>query len=181
LAEKTLRAFAGHLKANPNGSPALAQAVAMYIDSKQIDPQVVHAKHETQSGGAKKSDSVVKAKADAEKIAADGKQVITLSLKIDDGWHLYANPIPDDFPGIPVSVTVEGKAKPKDVKVEYPTGKLVKDALAGDHHIYEKEAKIKVIVTREKGDTGPLDVSIKVQSCSKQTCLVPGTIKLTVP
>ncbi len=180
LAEKTIRAFAVNLKANPTGLPALAHALALYLDRSEGAVQADD-KKETGQGGAKKSDSVVKAKAVADKIGADGQQVVTLTLKIDDGWHLYANPVPEDFPGIPVAVTVDGKTKPKDVKVEYPTGTLVKDPLAGDHRVYEKEAKIKVTVKREAGDAGPLDFSIKVQSCSKQTCLVPGVIKLTVP
>ena len=40
-----------------------------------------------------KSDSVVKATAAAAKPDADGKQTVTLTLAIDKGWHLYANPV----------------------------------------------------------------------------------------
>lgn len=129
----------------------------------------------------KKSDTVVKATADAGKLEANGKQTVTLTLKIDDGWHLYANPVPKDFPGIPVEVTVDAKVKPSNVNVEYPKGKLVKDAMFGDHQVYEKTAVIKVNVERAKGDTGPLNLNIKVQTCNDRTCLTPGIIKLNVP
>ncbi len=129
----------------------------------------------------KKSDTVVKASAAAGKLDANGKQTVTLTLKIDDGWHLYANPVPKDFPGVPVEVSVEAKVKPADVKVEYPKGKVVKDAMFGDHQVYEKSAVIKINVERAKGDSGPLSLNIKVQTCNDRTCLTPGTIKLKVP
>ena len=57
-----------------------------------------------------KSDSVVKATAAAEKPDANGKQVITLTLAIDKGWHIYANPVgAEDFAS--VQTTVKAKAK----------------------------------------------------------------------
>src|SRR5438132_13745632 len=83
----------------------------------------------------KKSDSVVKADVSADKTDGGGKQTVTVTLKIDDGWHAYANPVPKDFPGIPVSVTVDAKVKPADVKVEYPKGKEVKDATLGNYQV----------------------------------------------
>jgi hypothetical protein len=130
--------------------------------------------------GAKKSDAVVKASATAAEPGADGKQVVTLKLDIEKPWHLYANPTPADFPGIPTTVTVE-KLKPADVQVDYPPGKLVKDAVVGDYKVYEDKVTIKATVQRAKDDKGPLDLSIRVQACTDKQCLLPGTIKLTVP
>jgi hypothetical protein len=129
----------------------------------------------------KKSDSVVKAEAKADKPDADGKQVVTITLTIDKPWHLYANPVGnEDLLDNATVVTITGKNKP-EVKVEYPEGKVAKDTTLGDYRIYEGEVKIKATVKRAKGDTGDLDVSIKVQACDKTTCLFPATIKLTVP
>src|SRR5262245_50308865 len=130
--------------------------------------------------GAKKSDAVVKASATATEPGADGKQVLTLTLDIEKPWHLYANPTPPEFPGIPTTVTID-KVKPEDVKVEYPPGKLVKDALVGDYKVYEDKVTIKATVQRTKDDKGPLDVNIRVQACTDKQCLLPGNIKLTVP
>src|SRR5260370_40881376 len=49
------------------------------------------------AGGAhaqlKKSDTVVKAEAKADAIAADNTQAVTITLTIDKGWHTYANPV----------------------------------------------------------------------------------------
>lgn len=130
---------------------------------------------------AKRSDAVVKAQAKADKPDANGKQTVTVTLAIDDGWHAYANPVPQDFPGIPVSIDVEGKVKPKDVKVEYPKGKEVKDAMLGSYRVYEKTAVIKVNVERAKGDEGPLNLNIKVQACNDRVCLREATLKVNVP
>lgn len=129
----------------------------------------------------KKSDSVVKAKATADK-PADGKQVITITLDIDSNYHIYANPVsnPDNESSQTV-VSVTGKAKPDSVKVEYPEGKLIKDSLVGDYKIYKGKVTIKATVQRAKNDDGALEVSIKLQACSKTSCLLPATIKLSVP
>src|SRR5438477_593164 len=92
----------------------------------------------------KKSDSVIKADAKADKPGADGKQTVTVTLSIDKGWHAYANPVnepaPPDFPGKPTVVKVEAKIKPKDTKVEYPKGKEVQDKIIGNYRRYEGTA-----------------------------------------
>lgn len=130
---------------------------------------------------AKKSESVVKATASAAKPDADGKVVVTVTLAIEKPWHTYANPVPKDFPGLPTTVSVEGKTKPDDVKVEYPAGKLVKDTTVGDYNVYEDKTEIKVTVRRSKGETGPINVNVQVQACSDKQCLLPSTLKVTVP
>lgn len=129
---------------------------------------------------AKKSDAVVKINATAGEPGPDGKQVVTLTLKIDKPWHLYANPVPPEFPGIPTEVKVE-KVKPEDVKVDYPPGKLVKDAVVGDYKVYEDQVTIKATVQRARGDRSPLELSVRVQACTDKQCLLPATVKLTVP
>jgi DsbC/DsbD-like thiol-disulfide interchange protein len=131
---------------------------------------------------ARKSDAVVKITPTATKPDADGNQVLTLELDVEKGWHLYANPVGnEDLADSQVSVSVTAKEKPESVKVEYPEGKLKKDATLGDYKIYEDKVTIKAQVRRAKGDTGPLDVSVKLQACDKGSCLLPATVKLSVP
>jgi uncharacterized protein YyaL (SSP411 family) len=180
LAERTFLAFAGVLKVNPTALPSMAHALSEYLEAREPRGPEGPKAQAPPGGGARKSESVVKVKAAADKPDAEGRQRVTLTLTIEGGWHLYANPVPKDFPGIPVTVTVE-KARPEDVRVEYPAGKTVKDALLGDYQVYEKEAEIKVNVRRPKEGGAPLEVSVKVQACTEQKCLLPGVIKLTVP
>jgi DsbC/DsbD-like thiol-disulfide interchange protein len=128
----------------------------------------------------KKSDTVVKAEAKAGKVAADGTQDVTITLTIDKGWHLYANPVGnEDLVDNQVLVTLSAPKKLEDVKIEYPEGKLVHDKSAGDLKIYEGTVTIKASVRRAKGDTEPIDVAVKIQACDKTTCLVGTTVKLT--
>jgi uncharacterized protein len=130
---------------------------------------------------AKKSDSVVKVEAKADKPDADGKQSITITLDIDRPWHVYANPVDnEDLTGAQTVISVASKVKLDDVKVEYPTGKLQKDN-DEKFKIYEGKVTIKAQVKRAKGDTSPLEVTIKLQACNDKTCLVPATIKKELP
>ncbi len=127
-----------------------------------------------------KSDSVVKATAVAAKLDADGKQTVTLTLAIDPGWHLYANPVGnEDLASVQTNVKVKGAAELQNVKVDYPAGKKVKDATLGDYMVYEDKAVITVNVTRAKGDDSPLELTVKVQACSDNKCLLPAEVKLT--
>jgi uncharacterized protein len=128
----------------------------------------------------KKSDAVVKAAAKADKPGPDGQQTVTVTLDISKPWHLYANPVGNkDLADVETTVSVAGKAKVE--KVEYPAGKLKKDAVVGDYRIYEDRVTIKVHVRRAKDDSGPLALSVKLQACNQSTCLLPATVKLTAP
>jgi hypothetical protein len=127
-----------------------------------------------------KSDSVVKATAVADKPDASGKQVVTLTLAIDKGWHLYANPAgAEDFASVQTTVKVKAKGALDNVKVAYPAGKEVKDATLGAYKVYEDKATITVTAHRAKGDDSPLELTVKVQACNDKTCLLPSEVKLT--
>jgi len=130
----------------------------------------------------KNSSSVVKASVVADKIGADGKQNVTITLTVDPKWHIYANPVGNpEHESTQTVVTVSGKAKPTSVNVTYPAGELVKDKVVGDYKVYHGKVNIRAAVQRAAGDMGPLEVAIKVQACSKSVCLIPATIKVPVP
>jgi DsbC/DsbD-like thiol-disulfide interchange protein len=130
---------------------------------------------------AKKSDSVVKITAKGSKPDADGKQTVTVTIQIDKGWHIYANPVDNDMlrPAQTV-VTLAGKEKLQDVKIEYPAGKVNKDEFVGDHKIYEDKVEIKAHVQRARNDSGPLEASVRIQSCDSSKCLLLATVKVSV-
>jgi hypothetical protein len=181
LAEKTFKAFAGALKSNPGGLTAMAHHLGWYLDALDTTKTAEPGKPDNPGGRAKKSDSVVKIQSEADKPNAEGIQVVSIKITIDEGWHLYANPVPQDFPGIPVTVTLDANRKSKVIQVEYPKGKSVRDAIVGDHQIYEGKVSITAKLNRAKEDTAPLELSVKVQACNKEKCLLPGTVKVTVP
>jgi DsbC/DsbD-like thiol-disulfide interchange protein len=126
----------------------------------------------------KKSDAVVKVKAEAGKPSADGTTPVHIHLTIDKGWHIYANPTgSEDLADAATTVTADGTAKVEGV--EYPAGKVVHDKTLGDYKVYEDKATITAKVRRPPGG-GAIDLSLKVQACNEQKCLVPATIKLSV-
>lgn len=132
--------------------------------------------------GGKKSDSEVKVSAKAGKIDDTGKQMVTVTLAINKGWHVYANPVGNaDLRSSQTVVTVTGKEKLEQAKVDYPEGKIINDKLVGNYRTYEGQVDIKATVQRAKGDTGPLEVSVRFMAChDKGICLLPATVKLTV-
>src|SRR6266446_5939304 len=151
-----------------------AAVLACLLALESIQPELA-------GQGANKSAAKVKATATADKPAADGKQVVTITLTVDKGWHAYANPVGlQDLADAQTSVTVTGKGKPEVIKIDYPQGKLVKDKVVGDYKVYEDKVEITATVRRAKGDTTPLDVAVKLQVCNEKTCLPPATVKLSV-
>jgi DsbC/DsbD-like thiol-disulfide interchange protein len=128
------------------------------------------------------SESVVKATAKADKPGDDGKQTVTLTLEIDKGWHVYANPVGlEDLASVQTEVTVAAKAKVNAVKIDYPAGTEIKDKTLGNYRVYEGKVIIPIAVTRAKDDAGPLELTIKLQACNSKTCLLPGEVKVTAP
>lgn len=135
----------------------------------------------TSQAQPKKSDSEVKITATADKPDADGKQLVTVTLVVNKGWHAYANPVGNkDLEENQTTVTIAAGGKKLDATLDFPQGKLVTDALLGNYRVYEDKVTIKAKIQRGK-ETGPLEVSVKVQVCSDKTCLLPATVKVTVP
>ena len=130
--------------------------------------------------GGKKSDGVVKAKAKLENVG--GKSIVVISLDIQKGWHLYANPVGnDDLASSQTTVTVPAKSTAKLVKIDYPLGKVINDKVLGAYGVYEGNVEIRANVERAAGASGPFELTIKVQACDDKNCLPPGSIKVSVP
>ena len=185
LAERSLKTFSPMLKSNPTSLTFMASALSQYLGEQRrrtqretLRDRVVVAEQ------GKKSDSVVKvtAKAEPEKSGADGKQKVTITITIEDGWHIYANPAGlEDLESVQTKVTITAKSKPEEVKIEYPEGKEIKDKVIGNYKVYEEKATIKATVRRSAGDDSPLEITVKFQACNDKQCLLPATKTLTVP
>jgi hypothetical protein len=79
-------------------------------------------------------------------------------------------------------VKVTGKDNPQ-VKVDYPTGKLVEDKdLQIAYRIYEGRVEIKAHVQRVGGCTEPLEVKVRLRSVNDRlgVCVLPATVKVPV-
>src|SRR5438445_8440479 len=110
-----------------------------------------------------KSDEEVKLSVSAGKLDAGGKQTLTLTAVINKGWHIYANPVGnDDLAANATVIRIVGKAKPQEVNVNYPAGKEVNDKIIGKYRVYEEKVQTPIAVQRAAGDTGPLEVSVRI-------------------
>jgi DsbC/DsbD-like thiol-disulfide interchange protein len=121
-------------------------------------------------------------KATADKPDADGKQVITITIDVEKGWHAYANPVKhDDLIDAQTDVKITGKKQLDSVQIDYPPGKLLVDAKSGDkYYTYEGKVTIKATIKRAKGDSDPIQVTVKYQECNGNTCKMPAKVKLEV-
>ena len=128
-----------------------------------------------------KSDTKVKVTAKASKLGDDGKQKVTVTIAVDKNWYIYANPVKsEDFEDNATRITfLKGKEKLK-AAVDYPAG-TQKTLGKIRFNIYEGTVTIDAVVQRAKGDTGPLTLAVEVNSCSGNTCLAPGTVRVMVP
>ena len=128
------------------------------------------------------SSKVVKVEiAKAPSTTAEEKFVV-ITLSVEPGYHLYANPVVNpDLASVQTSVGIKFEGKSIPAKVEYPEGKLVKDEVVGDYSTYEGTVKIKLRVAVPRNQTGPLEVVVKYQACSKKSCLSPAVATLQLP
>lgn len=132
-------------------------------------------------GGA--SAKKVKVQASAAKADDQGNQVITVNVKIDPGWYIYANPVEhnkDNLNRNKTTLAISSKVKLDAIKIEYPPGKLKKDD-GNEFKIYEGDATIRATIRRAKGDSGPLEWSLEVNACNAKVCLPPGIVTFTTP
>jgi DsbC/DsbD-like thiol-disulfide interchange protein len=121
----------------------------------------------------------VSVQATAGKPDDGGKQTITVQIKIDKGWHIYANPVKhEDLTSAQTTVTVKAGGKALPAKVMYPAGTAHTDKLVGTFNIYEDQVTIKAEVLRPSGETGPMEVNVKYQACDAKQCLTPKTVKI---
>ena len=133
------------------------------------------------AGDKTKSESKVKVSVEASKIDKEGTQIVTITLNIEKGWHLYANPVNHEFlEGAQTKVKVAAKGKLSDVRVKYPAGKTHVEK-TGNYDVYEGAVKIPVSFKRSAGDTSPLEIVIDIQACDSSVCLKESKIKLMVP
>ena len=105
-------------------------------------------------------------------------------LKIDDGYHVNANP-----PSFPYLIATQLElTPPTGISVDfisYPNALTKKFSFAEQPlAVYEGETDLKVRLTAAKS-VAPgehnLSAKLRVQACDDQVCYAPGTMDLTLP
>ncbi|HVK14132.1 MAG TPA: DUF255 domain-containing protein, partial [Gemmataceae bacterium] len=181
-AEKTVKQFAGVMKANPQAVPVMAEVLHELLDTA---PKGGDAKDEPKKEPAKtpKTENFVTGEARLGPPDKDGRRTITLTVKVQKPWHIYANPVQnDDLEGAASVVNVRAKVPDGDKKiaatVKYPAGKEVKGPDGKPYRVYEDEAVI--TATIDGKDVDGLEVRLTAMACDSDRCLDKTTIRVPV-
>jgi uncharacterized protein len=130
-----------------------------------------------QSGEAKPEaalDSASHVKATAQGASLADHDEILVTLTIDPGYHLNANPASADYL-MPTVVTVPIAP---DAKVTYPAGQVFKPKFSPEGiSVYEGSVAIRAELPRGRlASAVNTPLLIKVQACTAQICLPPATL-----
>ena len=110
--------------------------------------------------------------------AGEKDDEIVVTLQIDDGYHVNANPASFDYL-IPTSVAFAGLSSPG---TKYPKPSRFKSAFAPDE-LAVYEGTVPLVVTIPKGiiaTQGDLKGEVDVQACDAKICLPPSKLPLSI-
>ncbi|MGH6737082.1 MAG: DUF255 domain-containing protein [Methyloceanibacter sp.] len=163
-ATKIVAWMAPKLESSPDSWPSLVSSAAQLgVSPKTAAP-------------APLLDSAAYVKATAYTSSDAEHDLIAITLSIDPGYHINANPASLDYL-IPTTVRVPGAGQ---AKVTYPPGKMFSTKFL-DHGISVYEGSVTISVELPKGSGAKarhLPVEIEVQACTDEICLPPATISV---
>jgi uncharacterized protein YyaL (SSP411 family) len=110
--------------------------------------------------------------------AGEKDDEIVVTLQIDDGYHVNANPASFDYL-IPTSVAFAGVSSPR---TKYPKPSRFRSAFAPDE-LAVYEGTVPLVVTVPKGTIatqGELKGEVDVQACDAKICLPPSKLPFSV-
>jgi hypothetical protein len=126
------------------------------------------------------NDPIVKMTATSTKPDAEGRQHITSTLDIKEGFYVLANPVHlEDFEAHRTTVKIVSAGKRQSARIEYPPGKREVGAIDSDY-IYEGKVEVKATLKRIAGDIEPLEAVVWYHPFNRKTCWVPVQVKVEV-
>jgi len=164
-ATKMLARMADKIQIAPAAWASLTAYAALYGAPAEARPEAV-------------LDSAAHVKATAHGTSHAGHDEIVITLAIDPGYHLNANPASADYL-IPTVVTVPGAPS---AKIAYPPGQIFKPKFSPEGiSVYEGS----VVITAELPKGGLASAArapmrIEVQACTDEICLPPATLSVSL-
>ena len=161
---------------NSGNAPGSAQS-----ERANSDPQSPVAR----TGLADSSDKVRLNLAEGGKALVGETGEIVLTLDIEPGWHVNANPASMEFL-IPTVAKSSAGGQSLDIPTEYPRGR-VSDIVLGDTalEVYDDGASIRLLPDEKQTtalkEAGKLDMTVRVQACSDEgVCLAPADLPVAL-
>ena len=161
-ATKIMAWMAPKLEASPESWPSFVASAARYGGPART------------AAPTSSLDSAAHVKATAHAASDADHDLIAVTLAIDPGYHINANPASLDYL-IPTSVNVPGAAQ---AKVTYPSGKVFRPKFLNEGlSVYEGTVTIEVELPKGTlASAQSLPLQIEVQACTDEICLPPATI-----
>lgn len=161
---------------NSGNAPGSAQT-----ERANSDPQAPVAR----TGSADSSDKVRLNLAEGGKALIGETGEIILTLDIESGWHVNANPASMEFL-IPTVAKSSAGGQSLDIPTEYPRGR-VSDIVLGDTalEVYDDGASIRLLPDEKQTtalkEAGKVDMTVRVQACSDEgVCLAPADLPVSL-
>lgn len=112
-----------------------------------------------------------------DKLPAGSTCDVAILLEVDEGWHVYANPVAANWQ-IPTKLTVKSANGTKLLQTLYPAGESM--TFQGDQiSVYEGRVLLFATLSIPAGAAGgseELTFEVKYQACNDSTCLAPATV-----
>lgn len=110
--------------------------------------------------------------------STDTKKIIEVTVDIEDGWHVNANPASLDFL-IPTVADIQTN-EPSEVKIAYPAAEKYETPL-GTIDVYAGKAKITAtVMAKQPIDEEKMRLLLQVQACKEATCYPPSQIAINI-
>ncbi|MBK1872624.1 MAG: hypothetical protein COB25_010310 [Oceanospirillales bacterium] len=121
---------------------------------------------------------------DKKALVGDTDEII-LTLDIEPGWHVNANPASMEFL-VPTVASSSVNGQSLEIPVQYPRGRI-SDITLGDTtlEVYDDDASIRLLPDEEHRamlkEAGKLDITLRMQACSDEgVCLAPANLYLNL-
>ena len=161
---------------NSGKAPGSAQS-----ERANSDPQAPVAR----TGLADSSDKVRLNLAEGGKALIGETGEIVLTLDIEPGWHVNANPASMEFL-IPTVAKPSAGGQTLDIPTEYPRGRGLHLVLGSPSlEVYDDGASIRLLPDEKQTaalkEAGKLDMTVRVQACSDEgVCLAPADLPVAL-
>ncbi|HVA79523.1 MAG TPA: protein-disulfide reductase DsbD domain-containing protein [Candidatus Binataceae bacterium] len=114
---------------------------------------------------------------------APGREVgVNVDIAIEPGWHIYGNPVPEDF--VPTSVEFDKRVIAKQ-QIKFPAPTPVKfEGLGQTLPVYQNSVHATgavMIDPKSKPGDDQIAGTFKFQECNDNICKIPQAVKFEIP
>ena len=125
---------------------------------------------------------------DTDVLYANQLQEVNIRIEMEDGVHLYTDPVPDGFRALKVSASGDNQLRPEPVHIP-PGHDFQVEGLPEAFSVLEGTLDLKmpfiVVSNRDTAGDDPrpvvLNVEIEYQACTGQECFMPEKLVLHLP